>query len=482
MRPVAGKKWKIFGLVGTSIFMSTLDSSIVNVALPYMMQSLGTRLEIIQWVVLVYLLTVSALLLTFGRLSDIMGRRKVYVAGFSIFTIGSLFCALSTTSALLIFSRAVQGLGASMLMACSPALIIDVFEPRERGRALGMMGAVVAAGLTVGPVAGGVILQLLSWRFIFYINLPIGIIAAFLGFKLLSGKETDSGSNEPMDMLGSLLLIVFLSSLMLFLTQLPRWGFLSVNSISLFITGVISAVLFQVHEKRVKHPLFDPDLLKIRLFVFPVASSAILFAALFIIIFLMPFYLTYPCGFSASKTGLIMIVPFSFLLILSPVAGSLYDRYRSRRLCLFGMGLLTLSLAVLSGLTPSDGLWGIVWRISLAGAGTAFFVSPNNTAGMSSVPLNRRGIASGAVATSRNIGMVFGVAMAGLVFTLRFANLSGGMTLENYNPAMQPFFMAGFRSAMLVGACLAGAGLIVTWARGSEAIPAVKTDKGDPIK
>lgn len=462
------KKWKIFFLVGTSIFMSTLDSSIVNVALPFMMQDLASDIQTIQWVVLSYLLTVSALLLTFGRLSDIKGRKLVYVAGFSIFTFGSLLCGIAGTPWGLIISRSVQGFGASMLMACSPALIVDVFPANERGRALGMTGAVVAAGLTTGPLAGGMILEYLSWRTIFFVNLPIGIAAVIGGMVLLSGKSTDQGSEEPMDITGSFILIVFLSAFILVLTQLPRWGGLSFQTLLLAVITLTAGIGFVVNEKRSRFPLFDMNLLTIRLFIFPVMASGVLFAALFIIIFMMPFFLTYPCGFSASKTGWIMIVPFLFLLAVSPVSGMMYDKIASRRLCMTGMGLLGLSLFMLIQLEPGTGVWHILWRISLAGLGAALFVSPNNTAAMSNVPLDRRGIASGAVATARNVGMIIGVALAGLVFTSSFSTLSGGGTLEQYQTSMTPFFMSSFKRVMMVGGLLAGIGLIITWARGKE--------------
>ena len=296
------KKWKIFFLVATSIFMSTLDSSIVNVALPYMMKDLQTQIRTIQWVVLIYLVTVSALLLSFGRLSDIKGRRSVYVTGFTVFVSGSLLCGLAGTAFFLIFSRCIQGFGAAMLMACSPALLVDAFPARERGRALGMIGAVVAAGLTTGPVVGGIILEYFSWRYIFYINIPIGMAAALGGMMILKGIPSPGGSGEPMDIKGSVLLIVLLSGFILFMTQLSKWGGLSLPSLSCAVTAVLAGLGFAMNESRTPYPLFDMALLKIRLFLFPVIGAALLFAALFVMVFLMPFYLTYPCGFPASKT------------------------------------------------------------------------------------------------------------------------------------------------------------------------------------
>jgi len=468
MAPDNEKKWKIFFLVATSIFMSTLDSSIVNVALPYMMQGLKTDLQTIQWVVLVYLVVVSSLLLTFGRLSDIRGLKLIYVTGFIIFTAGSFFCAIAKTPLSLIVSRAVQGGGASMLMACSPALIVDAFPVQERGKALGMIGAVVAAGLTTGPVVGGLILEYLSWPFIFYINIPIGIAAVIGGMIVLKDADFNTGSHEPMDKTGSILLIVILSAMIIFMTQASRWGMMS--GLSLLSAGlcIVAGIGFLINETVSDYPLFDPALLKIKLFIFPVMASAILFAALFVLIFMMPFYLTYPCGFSASKTGLIMIVPFLFLLIISPVSGMMYDTFGSRRLCMAGMSILTIAMISLMTLHPSMGVFSILWRIALAGIGTALYISPNNTAIMSHVPLSRRGIASGAVATSRNLGMVIGVALAGLIFTGSFSQLTNGSNLENYAAVMEPFFMISFQRTMAMGASLSAFGIGVTFARGRE--------------
>ena len=240
-------KWQVFSLVAVSIFMSTLDSSIVNVALPYIMQDLGETMGGIQWVVVMYLLTVSSLLLVFGRLSDIKGRPRVYKAGFLVFTLGSLCCALSRGVGWLVLSRAVQGMGAAMLMACSPALIVDVFEPESRGRALGLVGACVALGLTTGPLAGGLLLEYFSWPGIFYINLPVGVGALVWAGKVFGQKtcpglnhNPDHHQNQHLDLAGTVLMVVGIGGLVLSLVKLPAWGFLSsktLGSLGLFLAA-----------------------------------------------------------------------------------------------------------------------------------------------------------------------------------------------------------------------------------------------------
>ena len=462
------KKWKIFSLVAVSIFMSTLDSSIVNVALPFIMQDMSTDISTIQWVVVIYLLTVSSLLLTFGRLSDIKGRRPIYVAGFIVFTLGSFFCGVANTPYFLIMARVVQGMGASMLMACSPALIVDVFEKEQRGRALGMIGAVVAAGLTFGPVAGGFILEYLSWRSIFYINIPIGIGATIAGIFVLKTIPGGRGSREPLDYIGSLMMIIGLCSLILSLTQVSTWGLFSLRFAGCLIIGGLAGIGFIVNVNKSAYPLFDLKLLKIRLFVLPLAASGILFAALFVIVFMMPFYLTYPCGFSAAQTGGIMIVPFLFLLFISPVSGALSDRIGSRLLCFSGILLLGLSLVSLMFVSPAMGTRAILWRMALAGMGTALFVSPNNMAIMGAVPMARRGVASGASATARNLGMVMGVAIAGTIFTASLTHLTQGAGLDSYTPAMAPYFMVSFQKVMVAGALMAFVGAAITFARGKD--------------
>jgi len=466
---VSANKWIVFSLVAIAVFMSTLDSSIVNIALPAIMKDLKVPLTTIEWIPMIYLLTVSSLLLAFGRLSDIKGRRWIYCRGFFLFSIASLLCGVAPDAKWLIAARALQGIAAAMLMACSPALVVDAFPASERGRALGMVGTAVAAGLTAGPVLGGLIIDLFSWRAIFYINIPIGIVSTILAFQILKGGKGDIVRKEPFDWKGALLLTFGFSLFIYVISSAYDWGFASARTNLLLITSIISIVWFLQIEKRMDYPIFQTSLLKIRIFILPVISAAILFVSLFTMVFLMPFYLVYPYGFSIDKAGYTMVIPFAFLFFISPLSGYISDRIGSRILCTLGMLVMSIALFMLSMLTPSHTYISVALPLALVGIGTGIFISPNNSIIMSAIGQKYRGVASGTVATSRNIGMVLGVAMSGLIFNSIFHSLSGGLTLKVYKPEMVVFFMTAFKWAMLAGGIVAGTGVIVAFLRGPEA-------------
>lgn len=456
-------KWQVFFLVALSIFMSTLDSSIVNVALPYMMQDLGETMGQIQWVVVIYLLTVSSLLLVFGRLSDILGRPLVYKAGFALFTLGSLCCALSDGADWLVGSRAVQGVGAAMLMACSPALVVDVFEPAQRGRGLGLVGGCVALGLTVGPLAGGLLLEYFSWRSIFYINLPVGMAALIYADKVL--RQSAKTPDVPLDVAGGVLIMIAMGGMILALAKLPEWG-VSFPTLASLGSALGAGGLWMIHARKTRNPLFDPGLFKIAGFVLPLACAMLLFAALFSLVFLMPFYLSLACGFSPARTGMIMIAPFLFLLVVSPVSGALSDRLGTKPFCLAGLACLATGLFLLGRLTPADGMLPLLGLMALSGTGTAMFISPNSTAIMGSVPGNLRGVASGALATARNLGMVIGVSLSSTIFSFSFSTGGGG--LDSFTPDLTPQFLSAYAHAMTAGSLLALAGFAATLARPAQ--------------
>ena len=448
--------------------MSTLDGSIVNVALPAVMEDLGVHMHTIEWVVVVYLLSVSSLLLPLGRLSDIEGRRWVYCRGFIIFAAGSAFCGLAPGAYYLVAFRAFQGVGAAMLMACSPALVVDTFPPSERGKALGMIGTVVASGLTTGPALGGLLIKTFSWRAIFYVNIPIGIVAAVLAHFILRGGPGDVARKETFDWRGAILMCVSMVSFFLAVVKALDWGLTSGTTLGLVGISALTGLWLAILELRVKHPVFDPSLLKIRLFSLPVVSSAILFAGLFTIVFLMPFYLVNPLGLPIDKAGYTMVIPFVCLFFISPFSGALSDRIGSRWLCTAGMTVLATALFFMSELPASADYWQIAWRLALAGTGVAMFLPPNSSIAMSALPPERRGIASGTVATARNVGMVVGVSQAGLIFNMIYRAESGGANLKAYSPDLEPFFMSGFKGAMLAGTILAVLGIAVAFFRGDD--------------
>jgi EmrB/QacA subfamily drug resistance transporter len=460
-------KWLVFVIVAAGVFMSTLDSSIVNIALPAIMADFRVPLTVIEWVPMIYLLTISSLLLTFGRISDIRGRRQVYCSGFVVFSIGSLLCAIAAGAPLLIASRALQGIGAAMLMACSPALVVDVFPAAERGRALGLVGMVVATGLTTGPALGGLILEHFSWRVIFFINVPIGIgvaVTALLTLKKMPQRLLD----EQLDWIGALLIAVCFSALITGLSHIHDWGPTSVPIGVTVILFVASTVALIRVESRSPHPIIYPSLLRIRLFVLSVAAAIILFIGLFFITFLMPFYMVHPLGFSMNRVGANMMIPFVFQFFVVPISGALSDRMGSRALCTIGMTLLAGALLLLSRLTAEATVLDIAWRLALTGIGVAVFISPNSAAAMSAVPARHRGVASGSVASARNLGMVIGVATAALLFNSTFRNLNGGRDLQVYTAALESAFIGAFQRAMLTGATIAGVGIVVAYLRGQE--------------
>jgi EmrB/QacA subfamily drug resistance transporter len=466
-QPEPYRKWLIFSLVAVGIFMSTLDGSIVNVALPTIMAELSVPLITVRWVVVIYLLTTSSLLLSFGRLSDMWGRRWVYSRGLAVFSLGSLLCALSPGVLWLIASRALQGVGAAMIMACTPALVVDVFPLAERGRALGMVGTVVAGGLTMGPALGGMLLQFFPWPVIFYINVPVGVAAALATLKVLKrGSETIS--QETFDWPGSILLVVCFTALLILLSCGRDCGYISPLTLALAGVFLLSAICLIVQEKRTRYPIVDPSLFRIRLFSFSIAAAVTLFISLFTISFMMPFYLVNPAGFPAAKTGGILVIPFLFLFIGAPFAGAMSDRIGSRLLCTLGMCILAFSLLAFAWMPASKDIWPVAWRLAIAGLGMATFTSPNSAAAMSAVIPQRRGIAAALVATARNFGMVCGVAATAVIFNVSFQKASGGQSLQNYHSGMEAAFMTAFHHAMLWGAAVAFFGALLSALRGKE--------------
>lgn len=452
-------------VVSIGVFMATLDGSIVNVALPTLTKYFNTDISTIQWVLLSYLLTITVLLLTLGRLSDMYGRKPVFSAGLLVFTIGSALCSLSATEIQLIVFRVVQGIGASMIMATGPAIITFAFPHTERGKALGLIGTVVSIGSMTGPALGGFLIDWVGWQSIFYINIPIGLFGTAYALKGLEPEEVLDG--QKFDIKGAVLMFIFIFSLMLGITQGQKLGWTSPEITSMFFVSVIFLLLFLFVESKVTMPMVELSLFSNRPFSASNTSGFLSFVAMFAVILLMPYYMEDILGYSTKHVGLaLMAVPLVMALV-APLSGWIFDRTNSFLPSSLGMAISCIALFLIGNLGPDAGFSDIFIRLGLIGLGMGLFQSPNNSIIMSSVPQDRLGIASGMLATVRNLGMVVGIAITGAVFT-RGINISSEAGLEHVTA-----FITGFHDAFIVAAVICSIGVITSLVRMDK-----KTGKG----
>lgn len=452
-----GYKWRAMFVVSIGVFMATLDGSIVNIALPTLTSYFKTDIATIEWVILSYLLTITALLLTLGRLSDMYGKKPVFAAGLAIFTIGSALCSFSSTEIQLIAFRMVQGIGAAMIMANGPAIITGAFPHTERGRALGLIGTVVSVGSMVGPVLGGFLIDWAGWQSIFYINVPVGIFGTVFAMKVLVKDEHHQG--QKFDIPGAAFMFISVTSLMLAISEGQELGWDSFIIIGLFVLFAVFMVLFIRVEALSSQPMVDLALFRNRGYSASNVSSFLSFMAMFTVIFLTPFYMVEILGFSTREVGLALISVPVVMALVSPLSGWIYDRTKSSLPGSLGIALSSLALYLMGNLGKDSGFWDIVMLMAMIGIGMGLFQSPNNTIIMSSVPKNRLGIASGLLAMVRNLGMVTGTAISGAIFnTFLQSQQSAGATYESS-------FLAGFHYAFLVSAVICGVGVMTSLVR-----------------
>ncbi len=428
-QPDYSKKWFIMAAVAMGIFLATIDGSIVNVALPILRTELNTSFSLVQWVVVGYLLVITTLLLSFGRWADMIGKKKIYIAGYVIFTLGSLLCGLSPNIFSLIGARVVQAVGAAMQMALGMAIVTESFPPTERGKALGISGLMVSLGIIAGPTLGGVILEQLSWHWIFFVNLPVGVIGTLMVIRFVPNRVP--GIGQRFDFLGALSLLISLSALTIGLTLGEMYGFGS-PIVSVLIGGfVILLLAFLVIELKVPQPMIDLKLFTNRLFTINLVTGFLTFMASAGTTILMPYYLQTVMGYSPQKTGLMMAVVPVMLGILSPISGSLSDRFGTRPLTVLGLALMTLGYLLVSTLQTTTTEWGYILRFLPIGMGAGIFQSPNNSEIMSSAPKESLGVASGLLSLTRTLGQTTGISILGAIWTgLVYAHL-GGMNVED---------------------------------------------------
>jgi EmrB/QacA subfamily drug resistance transporter len=459
----ASGKWAIFGLVSVGTFMTTLDASIVNIALPSIARAFGTPVGgPIEWVVIGYLVVIAASLLSFGRLADIAGRERVWVGGLAVFTAGSALSGLAPTLPLLVAARAVQGLGAALIFAPALALIVDAFPMHERGQALGLNALIVSLGTTAGPSLGGLIVGGLGWRWIFFVNVPLGLLGLLVArhvFRFKGGARA-----RRFDVPGALAFGLGLGSLALGLSFGSEWGWTSpviVLTIALALVALMAAARI---ERRRRDPLVDVRQLASRRLGLHLASFLFSVLALFAVSFLLPFYLEDLRGLPPLAAGL-MLTPYSIALAFaSPISGRLADRGKARLLGPLGLGLAAAGLGLLATTGTGTSLALVVLGLAVSGIGQGLFLAPNTRAVIGAVPTEQSGSVSGLIATTRVVGQALSVAIAGAVF-MGLGGAAAGAALAAgqgavADQALDETFLTALHAALCVSASLAAAGAV----------------------
>lgn len=411
------QKWGVLVAVGIGTFMTALDTSVVNTVLPVIGQNFNKAITTVEWVITIYLLVLSGLLLSFGRLGDMRGHKTIYLTGFAVFMAGSFFSGAAPTVNFLIISRGLQALGAAMIAANSPAILTKSFPVEQRGQALGLQATMTYLGLTAGPSLGGWLASLLGWRIVFYINLPVGVIAIWLSSRFISGDSNRTNA-ERFDFAGALTFLLGLGALLLGLNQGEEWGWTSLPILALLIGALVLLSLFVYIQKHAQHPMLDLSLFGNLSFSMTTASAVINYIGVYSSIFLMPYYLIQGRGFTAAHAGLILSAQPVIMAIIAPISGTLSDRIGTRAPAVVGMAVLSAGLYTLSRLDADSSILSVIGALAIVGLGTGAFISPNNSALMGSAPKSRQGIAAGILATARNFGMVLGVGIAGAVYTI----------------------------------------------------------------
>lgn len=410
-------RYVILVIVLIGIFMAVLDGSVVNIALPTITGFFDVDVSQSQWVVTAYLITMTSLLLIFGRIADYTGRVKLFMVGFAMFTLSSLACGLSDQLSMLVFFRIVQAIGASMVFAISTAIIVQSFPDREKGRALGFVGTTVAIGGITGPVLGGFIVDSLGWQYIFLLNVPIGIVLLALAFKYLKVKE-HMPLPRRMDWPGAALLIVTMVSLMMMLGDIASYGSISSAAVVYGLIFTASFAGFLIMERKHPYPIVDTSVFKVRQFTFANASLLISFIAVFMFNFLMPFYFEGVADYRPSQVGQALIMIPLIMAIVSPISGWIFDRYQSDYHSSFGMFIMAASLMAISYFASAGDIPLMIASFLAFGLGNGLFQSPNNTEVMGALPREKYGVASSMIATVRNFGMTLGVSVASILLSI----------------------------------------------------------------
>jgi EmrB/QacA subfamily drug resistance transporter len=448
------RKWWTLGAVAFGLFMIMLDNTIVNVALPSIQRDLHIGISELEWVFNGYALTFGVLMLTGGKLADLMGRRSIFIAGLVIFTVASLFCGLATSAGWLIGARVVQGVGSALMNPATLSIITATFPPRQRGMAIGIWAGVSAMALAIGPLAGGLITQHLNWNWIFFINVPIGILA-ILVTRIVVDESRDTSAEQRLDLPGLLSSGIALFALTYGLIEANTYGWTSGRILGLFTLAAIGLLVFIVLEMRQRAPMLDLSLFKNGTFAGANTVMLLVGLAMFGVFFYNSLFIQNILGYSAVQTGASFLPMTVLIILVAPLAGKYSDRVGSRWLMGFGMLLLAASLFIFSRLDEASTFWNILPGLLVGGFGMALVMTPTTAAAMGSVPVDKAGVGSAVLNSGRQVGGALGIAVMGAI-------IAEAVTAPPGTPESITQFVTGYQHALTVAALIALAGAVLS--------------------
>jgi EmrB/QacA subfamily drug resistance transporter len=456
------KEWAILLTVLPMTFMTTLDSSIVNVALPTMSRELGTTMAGIEWVVTSYLITICATILLFGRLGDIVGKSKVFKIGIGVFTLGSLFCGLSNSLIMLILSRIIQAIGAGAAMATNQGIITETFPPTKRGRALGMTGTAVAFGTMVGPTLGGLIVSVAPWEYIFLINIPIGILVYIGVLKVLNFKKITE--KVPFDIKGTFLFMISIIMLFTSINFGQSIGYTNPIIMGAFVLSLVLLFIFIKVEQKIISPMLDINIFKNKLFSLSIFCGFTSFVSIGAINIILPFYYQDVLKLTPSSAGFMMTVSPIILAIVAPISGHLSDKLGSEKISCIGLSILTIGIFSLTIFNQYTSLIIVAIFVGLVSLGSGIFQSPNNSLIMSTVDKTKLGIAGSVNGLVRNLGTTTGIALSTSILYSRMSSKIG-YKVSGYVEGRADIFIYAMRFVFAGIGCICLIGAILTLIR-----------------
>jgi EmrB/QacA subfamily drug resistance transporter len=414
------RRWWTLGALCFALFMIMLDNTVVNVALPAIRADLGISVSELEWTVAAYALTFASLLLTGGKLGDLLGRRLIFTIGLTVFTLSSLACGLSSTAPQLISARAIQGIGAALMMPATLSIISATFPARERGMAIGIWAGVSAMALAIGPLLGGIITEHISWNWIFFVNVPIGVLAVVAAIFVVP-ESKDTSREQRLDLPGLATSAVGLFALVYALIEAHSYGWTSARILGLFAVAVVALVAFVLLEMHQRVPMLDLSLFRNGTFAGANIVAILVTLAMFGIFVFFPIYMQTFRGWSPVQAGAALLPWTLMVVIFAPIAGKLSDRVGSRWLMAGGMTVVAVCCLLLSTVTLHSSFWHMLPAFILGGLGMSFVMTPMSAAAMGAAPVDKAGVASGVLNTFRQVGVALGIGIMGAIITNRAA-------------------------------------------------------------